>query len=333
MFFRTFTLVVLLLLPMLTSSQDLHYSQFYHQALQLNPAQTGVFQGDFRAAALYRNQWSSVPVSYRSYAVSADRKMLDFGDNILSLGLLLQHDKAGDAGLRWTQVGLSASVARALSEQHSVSAGLGLAFVQRGFDISALTFKNQWSAGDYMFDPNLPTKETFNQSSGMRSTLSAGLNWHWAVPDKRTEANAGVGAFHLNRPNMGFDRNTAEPLPIRLAIFANTAVALNEFFDLVVFAQMQRMGTAQEIVAGAGPRFWLVPELAAVQLSIATRVGDALIPALQYQRGNWTFGLSYDWNTSSFEAATRGRGGLELAAVYRSMPVPPAKALKSCPIF
>ncbi|MCC6459405.1 MAG: PorP/SprF family type IX secretion system membrane protein [Saprospiraceae bacterium] len=330
---RTFILVVLLLPPVLACTQDLHYSQFYHQPLHLNPAQTGVFRGDLRAAALYRSQWSSVPVSYRSYAVSADRKMLDVGANILSLGILLQHDKAGDAGMRWTQMGLSAGVARSLSEQHSVSAGVGLAFAQRAFDISALTFKNQWSAGDYMFDPNLPTKEGFNQSSGMRSSLSAGMNWHFEQPDKRTEANAGLGAFHLNRPNVGFDQNTAEPLPMRLAFFANTAVELNEFFDLVVFAQVQRMGTAQEIVAGGGPRFWLVPEVSAVQLSIATRVGDALIPALQYQRGNWTFGLSYDWNTSGFEAATNGRGGLELAVVYRSMPVPPAKSLKSCPIF
>jgi hypothetical protein len=62
-------------------------------------------------------------------------------------------------------------------------------------------------------------------------------------------------------------------------------------------------------------------------------LGDALIPAVQYEYGDWTIGLSYDWNISDFDVATRGRGGFELAVLYRPLPVPPVKKFKSCPVF
>ncbi|MCC6283099.1 MAG: hypothetical protein IT262_21005, partial [Saprospiraceae bacterium] len=71
----------------------------------------------------------------------------------------------------------------------------------------------------------------------------------------------------------------------------------------------------------------------AVQFTLSTRSGDALIPAVQVERGSWTLGFSYDWNTSEFATATINYGGLEIALVYRTLPVPPPKYFKACPIF
>ncbi|MBK8556789.1 MAG: type IX secretion system membrane protein PorP/SprF [Lewinellaceae bacterium] len=52
----------------LLQAQDLHYSQPQINPLHFNPAQTGVFRGDWRVSGLYRSQWESVPVPYRSLA-------------------------------------------------------------------------------------------------------------------------------------------------------------------------------------------------------------------------------------------------------------------------
>jgi type IX secretion system PorP/SprF family membrane protein len=327
---RLFTLIFLGVAA-LAGAQDLHYSQFYHNPMHFGPAQTGAFDGDLRAMGLYRSQWSSVPVPFRTMALGADKKVLQRGNNTLAAGLLVQHDKAGDGGLTWTQVGLSASVAHALNPRHALSVGFGAGMAQRRFDISGLKFRNQWT-GD-VFDPALPTKETFEQSSGLKPTLSAGINWRFSMPDLRTGANVGLGVFHLNRPSVGFRDNAREPLPMRLALSANSTVRLNQNFDLVVFAGAWQMDKAQEILAGGGARMWLTPDETALRFTIAARLGDAVIPALQYEFGDWTVGLSYDWNVSDFEAATRGRGGVEVAVVYRALPVPPVKTFKSCPIF
>ncbi len=87
------------------------------------------------------------------------------------------------------------------------------------------------------------------------------------------------------------------------------------------------------LAAGIAAACALAPGERAIRFTLATRLGDAVIPAVQYEFGDWTVGLSYDWNTSDFETATNGRGGMEVAVVYRAQPVPPPKQFKSCPIF
>lgn len=311
-------------------AQDLHYSQFYLHPTHLNPARTGIFTGNLRAAGSYRSQWTSVPVSYRTFSGTVDWKALRRDANLLSLGFQLQHDRAGDAALTWTQVGALAGVAHALGERQVLSAGVGLAVVQRSFDVSKLRFKNQWS-GD-LFDANLPTGENFDKNSGFAPTLSAGINWHFQPGDSRTALDAGVGIFHLNRPKVNFSDDADRRLPRRLALLLNGAIQLGEYTDVVAFGAAQQMGKARETVLGGGLRR-VLSEQAALQFTLAARLGDALIPALQLDWQNWTAGLSYDWNNSDFETATNGRGGFELAVVYRVLPVEPVKAFKSCPIF
>jgi hypothetical protein len=96
------------------------------------------------------------------------------------------------------------------------------------------------------------------------------------------------------------------------------------------------MGAATETIAGGGIRQILTTGPGvdmAVQLSLALRFGDAWIPALQLEYNNWTVGVSYDYNTSPFDIATRSRGGIEIAVIYRNLPAPPMKTFKSCPIF
>lgn len=311
-------------------AQDLHFSQFYQHPLHYNPAQTGVFQGLWRASGIYRGQWTSVPVNYQSFAGAFDYKLVQRENNLLAFGVLLQHDQAGDGGLTWSQLGLNASAGHALGEEQLVSVGFGLGFAQRAVDLSGLKFKNQWT-GD-VFDPARPTGEVLNRSTGLVPTLSAGLVWQYRSAENRNSANLGAGVSHLNRPKVNFADAATQRLPFRLAASAQGAVQISDQSDLVAFGLGQIMGKNREIMAGGGFRRWLT-ESNAVQFSLAVRLGDAVIPAIQLERNSWTFGLSYDWNTSKFDLATKGRGGFELSAVYRALPAPPPKTLKSCPIF
>jgi len=330
---RFFTLCCLLLAGR-AFAQDLHFSQFYHNPMHGNPAATGVFRGDLRAAALYRSQWAGVPVSYQSFAGGVDWKAIRRGNNMVSLGFLLQHDEAGDAGLRWNQAGFSGSVAHALGTSQAISVGFGLAFVQRSVDLSGLKFKNQWT-GD-VFDPSLPSNEALGRRSGLRPSLSAGLNWHYEPTSVRSRFSAGVGVFHLNRPAIHFLEDRPFLLPMRICLNLQGALQLGERLDAVAFGSAQQMRTAREIEFGAGLRRILSEgpgSETAVQFSLATRLADAVIPAVQLERNNWTLGLSYDVNISGFDTATNGRGGIEVALVYRTLPVPPVKAFKACPIF
>src|SRR5438067_13574700 len=97
-------LLTVVLWSVVSFAQDIHYSQFYASPLTLNPALTGVNECNYRANAMYRNQWSSVSSNpYQTPSVSFDI------DNVLqrvikkgtfSLRGLRLDDKPGDGNLQ-----------------------------------------------------------------------------------------------------------------------------------------------------------------------------------------------------------------------------------------
>ncbi|MBL7829026.1 MAG: PorP/SprF family type IX secretion system membrane protein [Saprospiraceae bacterium] len=314
-------------------AQDLHYSQYYLNPMSLSPAATGMFHGDLRVACLYRSQWPSVPVGYETFSGAVDWKALERGRNRLAVGLMLQNDQAGDAGLSWVQLGGSIGVAHALSAEQTLGLGFGVSLVQRHFDLQALTFKNQW--GGDSFNAALPTKETFYDASNFAPSFSTGLNWRYQSVEKRTQVNAGGGIAHLNRTvvNLG---DFAYLLPRRISFYGNAVWQLHYLYDLVLMSEWQSMADAEELLFGAGIRYILSSGLAnhtAIQFAVNYRLKDAIIPSIQIERNNWLVGISYDWNVSSFNTATNGRGGMEIAVIWRKIPVPALKTVKSCPPF
>src|SRR5580698_214228 len=81
-------------------AQDIHFTQFDMQPLIINPAFRGMFDGQVRAGAIYRNQWASVTVPYVTYGASVDLPLLiERNGDYLAAGLQLYKDQAGDANL------------------------------------------------------------------------------------------------------------------------------------------------------------------------------------------------------------------------------------------
>jgi type IX secretion system PorP/SprF family membrane protein len=316
------------------TAQNVHFSQMYNNPLRMNPARAGVFNGHIRGAALYRQQWSAVPVPYQTLSAGVDWKGRQKGKNGLAFAALLEHDKAGDGGLRWTKMGGLLCVHHQIGVNLSLSAGFGTEFAQRNINIEALTFQKQWN-GD-VFDANLSNGENMNRTSGVFPLLSGGINLHYASQETRSSLNVGFGTFHLNRPNVGFRQDDPDHLPIRWALLTDGFIQLREQTDLLYFGTGQLMARASEWVAGGGIRQILAAQpghYLDVQMSIGLRWKDAVIPALQITWNDWTVGLSYDVNTSPFQIATARRGGPEVALVWRPIPVPNVKTTKCCPIF
>ena len=77
---RTMMAVLLRILFSSGKAQDLNFSQFYELPLLRNPALAGIFIGDIRIQSVYRNQWQSVTVPYRTSGLSAE---VNFPVNLL----------------------------------------------------------------------------------------------------------------------------------------------------------------------------------------------------------------------------------------------------------
>ncbi len=85
------------------NSQDIHFSQFYMSPLNLNPAMTGVMNGNIRLTGNYRNQWASVlrDKSFRTYSVSYDQRVA-VGRNGFFRWPLRWMNIGGDRSTRWS---------------------------------------------------------------------------------------------------------------------------------------------------------------------------------------------------------------------------------------
>src|SRR5688572_28283272 len=106
----------------LVQAQDIHFSQYNGSLLNLNPALTGLFDGDYRVNAIYRSQWQSVPVPYKTFGFGADMryKPKSFKADCIGIGLQFNNDQAGDAFYTTNQVYLSGSYIHKLKKDSAL---------------------------------------------------------------------------------------------------------------------------------------------------------------------------------------------------------------------
>src|SRR6187431_730294 len=103
----------------LLRAQDPHFSQFYASPLTLNPALTGRFDGTFRLAANYRNQWPTIYNAFTTATASLDFPILantipEF--DTWGVGIIGLSDQSGNKILRNNYVGISTAYSKGLDE-------------------------------------------------------------------------------------------------------------------------------------------------------------------------------------------------------------------------
>lgn len=317
------------------SAQDLHFSQFFHAPLNLSPALTGVFEGDMRFVANYRSQWSSVPVPYQTFSGAHDQKFYHsrLPNGFIGAGLVFNYDKAGDAELSWTQLGLNVAYTHRLADENFLTAGFQALTGQRAFDPKKLYFDDQFN-GD-IFDENLSTLEGFANTSRGYLDMAAGLNWFFLDDDSRSRFTGGFALSHLTQPAVGFLDDDRLRLPRRAHAYGVALVQIHPQMDVRAQALYQFQGPYREIVLGGGLKYHVPGERENLALlaGFSHRLNDALVANLEIYFRNWIAGISYDINTSAFSAATNRNGGPEFSLQYIITRVKPPDTFKACPIF
>jgi type IX secretion system PorP/SprF family membrane protein len=324
-------------------AQDLHFSQFYHAPLNLNPALAGVHYGDFGFVANYRSQWESIGVDYLTFSGTLERKFYveNLQNSYFAGGLLFNFDQAGTSKLSRTNIGVSGSYSTQLSPILFLTGGAHIGINQRAFRTQDLTFDNMFNGEQ--FDPN-EGRESFDKTNTLSIDLGAGVNFHLqpanAHPvNKRSKLDVGVSVFHVNRPNEAFNLNEDIRLERRFSSYVIGTLMLAENFDVLVRGTAQFQGAFQQNVIGGAGKIHLSKKPSrelAVALGAAYRfntVGDAIIPHIDFQIRQWLLGLSYDINVSELQMASVRQGGPEVALRYLFTNIKPAAKTKVCPII
>jgi type IX secretion system PorP/SprF family membrane protein len=311
---RLLLLLFGLILVEFALAQDIHFSHLNRQPTFQNPGNAGLFVGDLRLNANYKDQWRSVTIPFTTIAVSSDFR---WKPKAMGFGFVFFHDKVGDGTFQTVEGMFSAAKHLKLTSDssHLISTGLQIGFNYRQVNLNSFYVDLQFDG--VAFNPGLATQEAFNNDSKWNVNTGAGATYQWLI-DKAEKLTAGISLHNINRPNQGF-YGQVNKRDRRLSLFAQYQRPLNQDLTLLPGLGLNFQGTYREILVGSQLRYTLVQKLGtyrAVDGGIWFRARDAVIVRLGASIQNWSVAVSYDTNISQLVPASRLRGGLELSAEY-----------------
>lgn len=305
-----------LLIAMSMHGQDIHFSQFFEAPLLRNPSLAGIYTGDIRVQAVYRDQWNSVTNAYKTGSLDAEFKMpIGKADDFISLGMQLLYDRAGTIG--WT----STHVLPAINYHKSISAArnryLSLGFmggwVQRRFDPSKVTTNSQYDGGGI--------GENFSSAQYNYLDGSVGLSFNSDL-NANSDNNYFLGAayHHFNKPRTSFFQNNNIRLEPKWVFSGGLRFGVTDYAFMTLQADQSFQGNYSETIGGAmyGLKLGGDPDKPdyVIHAGGFLRWNDALIPVIKIDYAPFSMAISYDVNISKLKPSSYGRGGFEVSLSY-----------------
>jgi type IX secretion system PorP/SprF family membrane protein len=317
------------------TAQDIHFSQFNGSLMNISPAFTGLFPGDYRFGAIYRSQWTSVPVSYSTFSMYGERRWrpLKMTRDMIAVGLVFNNDRAGDARYGFTQLFLNGSYIWLPRPDSSllVTFGVNAGWSQVGFDYSKMTFDNQFDG--LQLNRYLPSGEQMSWTQKNYADFNAGSAIQYT--GNKYRILYGIGVYHLSSPKISYQGNDISKIDFKFSNFVSYFRPLSEKVDLIAEVLLNNQGRYYELIPHVSFKFNInKAEDKAVSLGACYRTRDAVVIRLGYYYKLLQSGISYDINTSNFTAATNRRGAFEIFVNYVFRVKPPFIARKrNCPVF
>jgi type IX secretion system PorP/SprF family membrane protein len=297
-------------------AQDLHFSQFFEAPLLRNPSLAGIYTGDIRVQAVYRDQWNSVTTAYKTVSLNGEYKMpIGKADDFLTAGLQVLYDQAGTVSLKTTHVLPALNYHKSLSSSVNryLSVGFMAGVVQQGIDRTKMTTDGTYNGtGD---------GENFTSSQFGYFDAAAGVsfNTQWSA-NPENNLFIGIGYHHFNRPQRSFYKDASAELAPKIVTSVGIKFAVTEVSYLTLQGDYSKQGDYREIIGGFLYGIKLGDDFEKPKYTIhgglMMRANDALIPVVKLDYRPFSVSVSYDANISSLKTSSRGRGGFEVGISF-----------------
>lgn len=304
--------------------------------LNLSPGYTGIFNGDYRIGAVYRSQWSAVPVSYSTFGISGEKRIKprQFEKDMIGVGIMFNSDRAGDARYGTTQIYASGSYIFLAKPDSSliITLGTNIGWNRVGFDYDKMTFDNQYDGISY--NRAVSSGEQFNWTNVNFVDISLGSVVQYIHKNKH-RFSYGLGLQHLTSPIVTYQSNSLSRLDFKFTNCLSYTTPIAEKTDIIAEALFTKQGNNYELIPHASLKYYFDRgENKAILGGLCLRSRDAVIFRLGYTNKTMQSGISYDINISKFNRASNFRGGIELFINYIIKVKPGFVARKRyCPVF
>lgn len=279
-------------------AQEFSLSQFYTSPLSLNPAFTGLINGQYRLTGNYRSQFGDVSLGQRTFGASFDIPFNKFG-----VGLWAHNSSKGEFN----------------NTSANISAAYQISLDERGFNRLSIGVQGgmvQKSLGNLIFvDPSdaPAVTTTFNPD------VNAGLMYYNTSIFNTINPFLGASVYHIIEGTESFVDATLEPFILERTINVYGGFQYNQkrTFDIVPQALVSLTGKNTRISVGAVTHYFLKEADASVLLGSHFRFNEAVSIEGGVQYGDFAVGVSYDVNFSPLsQAINGGNDGFEISLIY-----------------
>ncbi len=320
------TAIFLLMVAVISYSQDVQFTQFYANKLYLAPSFAGAVQQD-RVAMSFRNQWPNLPGAFVSYSFSYDHFFSNFNSGV---GLLVLRDVAGSGDLSTTNIGLLYSYDIQINNFWHIRPGIHFLYTQTGLNFDKLLWGDQLSPGGQSSTIEQPTLE-HNADVDFSSSVLAYSDRYWM----------GLTVDHMLKPyNSLYD--SEEFIPLKLSVFGGAQVIrrgrlLNPIDESLSIAfLLKSQNRINQLDLGL---YWFKEPLMlglwyrGLPFLNKERVGDAISLLAGYKIEDFSIGYSYDFTISKLLSSTGGAHEISLIYEFNSTQRRLKRHMIPCPEF
>jgi type IX secretion system PorP/SprF family membrane protein len=308
-------------------AQDIHFSQWWAAPVEMNPANTGKFNGLLRATFAYRNQWFLIPTlnsvaPYQTYQASVDYSIASqrLNNNKFGVGLMFYNDKAGDGALTTNSAMLSVAYHQSVDRygRSHLSFGLQGGFAMKQLHFQDLIFESQLDG--FGWNRNINSGENYNSNPVIYPDVNLGAAFT-SRPKDRFAYNFGFAVHHIAEPKETFLNDKTNTLHRRYVAHGGMDISLgydNQWTLSPTFLFMLQ-GQAQQYNVGLGVNYQANDNIGIFGGGFVRVNGtgfDAGILNLGVDIYNARLGLAYDINSSDLRGASKAQGALEVSVVY-----------------
>jgi len=316
--------------------QDEHFSQFYAVPMHMNPALTGAYDGKYRMAAIYRDQWNNQLESpYQTFIAGGDTNInFKVGNQSeqdkIGIGLFFVNDKVTEFQTVNNKLATNFSYQKRLGKDKPSHLGVGVQFglTQRNVNYDNIFFQDQF---DQISQFNLPTSEVLPPNNFGAFDLAVGINY--GISLKKTSYSMGAAFHHINEPDYSFYKQLTllnPSIDIDQKLYTKTVVhfSMNQQTSYLTQLQprivYQKQGQDNQLDIGTNFQYQFRDRASAIILGIwLTAIDDLdamhvenLTPLVGLKQGQFIFGLSYDIHTRDLLSSPFGFNTFEFSVRF-----------------
>ena len=330
-------LFILLISSVSLKAQDIHFTQWMFSPLNLNPGETGRFDGDYRIIGNFRSQWAAImEKQYKTFGFSYDRNFKVYNQKV-SAGVTFANDRSSIGDLTQNKLQVSGAYNKQVKKTN-LSFGVQLGLLHKSIDPTAYSYPVQWDVdkGEFSNAVGIGNGEVFSQTNDYMFDLNFGVGLGRKFGDK-FYPEIGLSWFHVNTPEESFLGNDNK-LPLRHVYNFKLNYKLNDKIIIAPNALYMYQIKGQDLVLGALVRMEVEDNKTKINQVFAgvnyrdgfSRNYDAMNLIIGAKRQEWQVGISYDINVSDLSSVTHYRGAFELSIIYIAKSSDPSIFIVPC---